>query len=188
MVGSFYFVLHSWLAGIAGRNKLLINMKAHLQRCAFFLLSFGLGFRVQGSGLSWRLRRFFYWGDARKWHLGHQSLVTPTIRGKESSHMRAIRSFDSVSTCSGWGFSHIGRFPPLRMTIREGGRALIWEIRCMFWNWRCYITIRVGPWRRAAPKAQDGSTRRCEKLCEAIRLPPVIPTDVEGSFLQSGKS
>ena len=27
MVGSFYFVLHSWLAGIAGRNKLLINMK-----------------------------------------------------------------------------------------------------------------------------------------------------------------
>ena len=38
MVGPFYFVLHSWLAGIAGRNKLLINMKAHLQRCAFFLL------------------------------------------------------------------------------------------------------------------------------------------------------
>ena len=35
MVGPFYFVLHSWLAGIAGRNKLLINMKAHLQRCAF---------------------------------------------------------------------------------------------------------------------------------------------------------
>ena len=63
MVGSFYFVLHSWLAGIAGRNKLLINMKAHLQRCAFCLLlkaickdvlftlrSFGSGFKVQGSG------------------------------------------------------------------------------------------------------------------------------------------
>ena len=32
-------------------------------------------------------------------------------------------------------------------------------------------TIRVGPWRRAAPKAQDGSTKRCEKLCEAIRFP-----------------
>ena len=30
-------------------------------------------------------------------------------------------------------------------------------------------TIRVGPWRRAAPKAQDGSTKRCEKLCEIIR-------------------
>ena len=27
MVGSFYFVMHSGLAGIAGRNKLLINMK-----------------------------------------------------------------------------------------------------------------------------------------------------------------
>ena len=35
MVGSFYFALKSRLAGIAGRNKLLINMKAHLQRCAF---------------------------------------------------------------------------------------------------------------------------------------------------------
>ena len=38
MVGPFSFVLHSQLAGIAGRNKLLINMKAHLQRCAFCLL------------------------------------------------------------------------------------------------------------------------------------------------------
>ena len=41
--------------------------------------------------------------------------------------------------------------------------------------------------RRAAPKAQDGSTKRCERLCEAIRLPLVIPTEVEGSFLQTGK-
>ena len=49
-------------------------------------------------------------------------------------------------------------------------------------------TIRVGPWRRGAPKAQDGSTKRCEKLCEITRLPTVIPTEVEGSFLQSGKS
>ena len=49
-------------------------------------------------------------------------------------------------------------------------------------------TIRVGPWRRAAPKAQDGSTKRCERLCEITRLPPVIPTEVEGSFLQTGKT
>ena len=49
-------------------------------------------------------------------------------------------------------------------------------------------TIRVGPWRRGAPKAQDGSTQRCERLCEITRLPPVIPTEVEGSFLQTGKS
>ena len=46
-------------------------------------------------------------------------------RGKGSSHMRGMRSFGSVPTCSGWGFSHMGRFRPLRMTIREGGRALI---------------------------------------------------------------
>ena len=49
-------------------------------------------------------------------------------------------------------------------------------------------TIRVGPWRRAAPKAQDGSTKRCERLCEITRLPPVIPTEVEGSFWQTGKT
>ena len=46
--------------------------------------------------------------------------------------MRGMRSFGSVPTCSGWGFSHIGRFSPLRMTIREGGWALIGEIRCVF--------------------------------------------------------
>ena len=100
----------------------------------FCLPSFGSGFRVQGSRLSWRLRRLFYWGDARKWHLSRQSLVTPTIRGKELSHMCGMRSFGSVLTCSGWGFSRIERFHPLRMTIREGGRALIWEIRCVFWE------------------------------------------------------
>ena len=49
MVGPFYFALKSRLAGIAGRNKLLINMKAHLQRCAFCFAF--IWFRVQGSGL-----------------------------------------------------------------------------------------------------------------------------------------
>ena len=33
--------------------------------------------------------------------------------------MCGMRSFGSVPTCSGWGFSHIERFRPLRMTIRE---------------------------------------------------------------------
>ena len=33
--------------------------------------------------------------------------------------MRGMRSFDSVPTCSGWE-AHMGRFRPLRMTIREG--------------------------------------------------------------------
>ena len=32
--------------------------------------------------------------------------------------MRGMRSFGSVLTCSGWGFSDIERFRPLRMTIR----------------------------------------------------------------------
>ncbi len=30
-------------------------------------------FRVQGSGGGFAA--FFYWGDARKWHLSHQSLL-----------------------------------------------------------------------------------------------------------------
>ena len=32
MVGPFSFVLHSQLAGIAGRNKLLINMKGAVKK------------------------------------------------------------------------------------------------------------------------------------------------------------
>ena len=48
MVDPFCFVVHSWVAGIAGRNKLLINMKAHLQRCAFCFAF--IWFRVQGRG------------------------------------------------------------------------------------------------------------------------------------------
>ena len=105
-------------------------MRIHFFAAPFLLLSFGSGFRVQGSGGGFAA--FFYWGRCPE--VAFKSPVTPTIRGKESSHMRGVRSFDSVPTCSGWGFSHIGRFRPLRMTIREGGRALIWEICCVFWN------------------------------------------------------
>ena len=64
MVGPFFFALKSRLAGIAGRNKLLINMKAHLQRCAFCFAF--IWFRVQGSGLRWRLRRLFLLGRCPK--------------------------------------------------------------------------------------------------------------------------
>ena len=65
-----------------------------------------------------------------------QSLVTShsMIRRKGSAHMRGMRSFGSVPTCSGWGFSHIERFRPFRMTIRGSGRVFIWEIRCVFWE------------------------------------------------------
>ena len=34
--------------------------------------------------------------------------------------MYGVRSFGSVPTCFGWGFSHIERFRPFRMTIRGG--------------------------------------------------------------------
>ena len=59
MVDPFCFVLKSRLAGIAGRNKLLINMKAHLKRCAFCFAF--IWFKVQGSMFSCRLRCLFYW-------------------------------------------------------------------------------------------------------------------------------
>ena len=62
MVGPFCFALHSRLAGIAGRNKLLINKKDICKDVLFTLLSFGSGFRVQGSGFRWRLRRLFLLG------------------------------------------------------------------------------------------------------------------------------
>ena len=37
--------------------------------------------------------------------------------------MRGMRSFGSVPICSGWDFSHIGRFRPLRMTKRGGRKG-----------------------------------------------------------------
>ena len=88
-----------------------------------FLLCFHL---VQGSGLKVQGSR----GGFATFLLGRCPEVAFKLpvtshsydtRGKESSHMRGIRSFGSVPTCSGWGFSHIARFRPLRMTIREGG-------------------------------------------------------------------
>ena len=71
MVDPFCFALKSRLAGIAGRNKLLINMKAHLQRCAFCFAF--IWFRVQGSRGGFAA--FFYWGDVRKWHLSNQLIL-----------------------------------------------------------------------------------------------------------------
>ena len=140
-------------------------------------------FRVQGSRSGFAA---FFIGRCPE--VAFKSPVTPTIRGKESSHMYGVRSFGSVPTCSGWGFSHIERFRPLRMTIR--GERMVSYLRdtLRVLELAVLYTIRVAPYRRGAPKAQDGSTRRCERLFEAIRLLPVIPTEVEGSFLQSGKS
>ena len=100
-----------------------------------------------------------------------KSLVTPTIRGKESSHMRGVRSFGSVPTCSGWGFSTHRAFSSVqdddtgeRKDFHLGDTLRVLELSVLY-------TIRVGPWRRATPKAQDGSTKRCERLCETTRFP-----------------
>ena len=75
MVDPFCFVLHPWLAGIAGRNKLLINTKAHLQRCPFCLPSFGSRFRALVAASP-----PFLLGDARKWYFSHGLPVITTIR------------------------------------------------------------------------------------------------------------
>ena len=46
----------TWLEAAWEDRKLLINMKAHLQRCAFFVF---IWFRVQGSRGGFAA--FFYW-------------------------------------------------------------------------------------------------------------------------------
>ena len=156
----------TWLEAAREDRKLLINMKAHLQRCAFCFAF--IWFRVQGSGLSWRLRRFFDWAmpessilvtsrfyDTRKGtvsHMWHEILrLSPHLFWLEVFTHGSFSSAQDDDTRGRKGF-HLGD------TLR------VLELSVLY-------TIRVGPWRRAAPKAQDGSTRRCEKLCEAIRLP-----------------
>ena len=54
-------------------------MNPHFFTAPFFFAF--IWFRVQGSWLRRRLHRFFYWGDAWKWHLSHQSPVIPLISG-----------------------------------------------------------------------------------------------------------
>ena len=85
----------------------------------FFTAPFYFAFiwlRVQGSGFRVQVAASPLFLLERCPEVAFKSLVTPTIRGKESSHMRDMRSFGSVPTCSGWG-AHMGRFRPLRMTV-----------------------------------------------------------------------
>ena len=49
-------------------------MRIHFFTAPFLLLSFGSGFRVQGSGFSWRLRRLFL-----KWYF---RIVSLPLEGK----------------------------------------------------------------------------------------------------------
>ena len=98
---------------------------------------------VQGSGFKVEVAAAppFLLDDARKWYLSHQSLVTPTIRGKESSHMCGMRSFGSVPTCSGWGFSTHGAFSSAqdddtrgRMGSYLGDMLRVLELAVLYYN------------------------------------------------------
>ena len=76
-----------------------------------------LGEGLYGSGFA----AFFLLGRCLKVAFKSPVASHSIIRRKGSAHMRGMRSFDSVPTCSGCGFSHIGHFSPLRMTIRGSG-------------------------------------------------------------------
>ena len=138
---------------------------------------------MRGRLVRRRLRRLFDWAmpessilvtsrfyDTREGiisHAWHKILrLSPHLFWRELFTHRAFSSVQDDDTGERKGF-HLGD------TLR------VLELSVLY-------TIRVGPWRRAAPKAQDGSTQRCERLCEITRLPPVIPTEVEGSLLYGG--
>ena len=63
----------TWLEAAREDRKLLINMKAHLQRCAFCLLSFGS---------RWRLRRLFYWAMPESGILVTSHSYSPVEKGR----------------------------------------------------------------------------------------------------------
>ena len=113
--------------------------------CHFAFIWFrvqGLGFKVQGSGGGFAVffigrcqevafkspvtSRFYDTGEGIVSHAWCQILrLSPHLFWlglfTHSAFLSAQDDDGSVPTCSGWGFSHIERFRPLRMTIREGG-------------------------------------------------------------------
>ena len=133
-------------------------------------LSQGSRFRVQGSGVRWRLRRLFLLGRCPE--VAFKSPVTShSYNTREGIVSHVWHEILRLSPHLFW----LGLFTHRAFSFaqdddtrgREGshlGDTLhVLELSVLY-------TIRVGPWRRAAPKAQDGSTQRCERLCEAIRL------------------
>ena len=88
-------------------------------------------FKVQGSRVWWRLRRFFYWAMP------------------ESGFLVTSHSYDTREGIVSDAWHEILRLSPhlfwLRLFLHRaffsdqdddtgGGWALIWEIRCVFWN------------------------------------------------------
>ena len=99
------------------------------------------------------------------WDKVFQSLVTShsIIRRKGSAHMRGMRSFGSVLTCSGWGFSHIGRFSPFRMTIRESS------------SWR--VGESFGKHTKSAPLGRGALFVCCGIADDLIMIASAFPVD-----------
>ena len=77
--------------------------------------------------------------------------------------MCGMRSFGSVRTCSGWGFSHIGRFSPLRMTIRESS------------SWR--VGESFGKHTKSAPLGRGALFVCCGIVDDLIMISSAFPVD-----------
>ena len=77
--------------------------------------------------------------------------------------MCGMRSFGSVLTCSGWGFSHIGRFSPLRMTIRESS------------SWR--VEESFGKHTKSAPLGRGALFVCCGIVDYLIMISSAFPVD-----------
>ena len=110
----------------------LLAFKGDLQRCPFALPSFGSGFKVQGRGGGFAA--FFLLGQCPE--VAFKPPVTShSYDTREGIVSHVWHEILRLSPHLFWlGLFTHRAFCPFRMTIREGGRALIWEIRCMFWN------------------------------------------------------
>ena len=105
----------TWLEAAREDRKLLINIKAHLQRCAFCLLSFGSGLKVQDSRGGFAA---FFIGRCPE--VAFKSPVTSHAHDtREGIVSHAWYEILRLSPHLFWlGGSPMGRFRPLRMTIR----------------------------------------------------------------------
>ena len=77
--------------------------------------------------------------------------------------MCGMRSFGSVPTCSGWGFSDLERFRPLRMTIRESS------------SWR--VGESFGKHIKSAPLGRGALFMCCGIADDLIMISSAFPVD-----------
>ena len=77
--------------------------------------------------------------------------------------MCGMRSFGSVPTCSGWGFSDLERFRPLRMTIRESS------------SWR--VGESFGKHIKSAPLGRGALFVCCGIADDLIMISSAFPVD-----------